>query len=172
MDSIIKFGEPGPMFRLQELRGELHTLDEYLGWIVVLNFWSAECDWCKRVDEELISYLNPWKDQVKVLWIASNDNESVDLIKKTAIDRKLPTVLVDTGHKVADLYGAETTPHFFILDGGGKLRYQGGWDNITFRQRKATQNYVPMVIEALGNDLVPEVTSTPAFGCMFVRFPG
>jgi peroxiredoxin len=172
MDTIIKIGEKAPRFQLHDLKGDQYSLEEYQGRIVVLNFWSAECDWCKRVDEELIPYLAPWNDQVKVLWIASNDNETVDLIEKTAAKRKLPTVLVDADHKIADLYGIQITPHFFIVDSGGKLRYQGSWDNITFRQRKATQIYVPTVIEALRHDQVPEVSSTPAYGCSLVRLNG
>jgi hypothetical protein len=72
---------------------------------------------------------------------------------------------------VADIYGAQITPHFFILDSGGKLSYQGAWDDITFRQRKSTQVYVPEVIEALQHDRVPKVTSTPAYGCTLVRHP-
>ncbi len=171
MDTIIKIGEAGPLFHLQDIAGDLHSLEEYLGRIVVLNFWSAECDWCKRVDEEIIHYLEAWKDRVKVLWIASNANESLDLVEKTAIERKIPTVLIDAELKVADIYGAQITPHFFILDSGGKLSYQGAWDDITFRQRKATQVYVPLVIEALNHDQVPEVTSTPAYGCTLVRHP-
>ena len=97
MDTIIKIGEQAPLFQLPDLEGKLHSLEDYLGWIVVLNFWSAECDWCKRVDEELIHYLDAWKDRVKVLWIASNANESLDLIEKMAAERKLPTVLMDDG---------------------------------------------------------------------------
>jgi peroxiredoxin len=172
MDTIIKIGQPTPQFQLEDLNGELHSLKEYLGLIVVLYFWSAECDWCNRVDEEVIRYLDAWKGRVKVLWIASNVNESVELIKKSATERKLPTVLVDVELKVADLYGAQTTPHFFVQDRDGRLQYQGAWDNITFRQREATKIYVPMVIEALSHDRVPEVTSSPAYGCTLVRHPG
>jgi thiol-disulfide isomerase/thioredoxin len=171
MDTIIKIGEQGPLFHLPDLEGDLHSLEEYLGRIVVLNFWSAECDWCKRVDEEIIHYLDVWKDRVKVLWIASNANESLDLVEKTALERKLPTVMIDAELKVADIYGAQTTPNFFILDRVGNLRYQGAWDDITFRQRKATRVYVPMVIEALIHNQVVEVTSTPAYGCTLVRHP-
>lgn len=152
MDTIIKIGEKVPQFQLHDLGREEHTLEGYAGWIVVLNFWSAECDWCKRVDEELITFLDVWKDKVKVLWIASNQNESRGLIEKTATERKLPTILIDTDYHVADLLGALTTPHFFILDGNGILRYQGAWDDITFRQRTATQVYVPAAIEALRHD--------------------
>jgi peroxiredoxin len=172
MDTIIRIGEQSPTFQLPDVGGKLHALEDYLGRIVVLNFWSAECDWCKRVDEDVILLLDAWKEQVKVFWIAANANEDLDMVEKTAIDRKLPAVLIDTDLKVADIYGAQTTPHFFILDRDGKLRYQGAWDNITFRQRQATQLYVPTVVEALIRDQVPEITSTPAYGCMLVRHPG
>ena len=171
MDPIIAIGEQAPRFELPELKGKILALEDLLGWIMVLNFWSAECEWCKRVDHEVITYLDAWKEQVKVLWIASNANESRDLIEKVAAERKLPTVLLDEQQKVADLYGAQTTPHFFVMDKGGKLRYQGAWDDITFRHRVATQVYVPQAIEALRHHLTPEVTQTPAYGCVLVRFP-
>ncbi len=172
MDTIIKIGALAPHFQLHDLGGEEHTLERYAGWIVVMNFWSAECDWCKRVDEELITYVDIWKDRVKVFWIASNQNESLGLIEKTVAERKVPTVLIDLEHNVADLFGALTTPHFFILDGKGILRYQGAWDDITFRNRTATQVYVPAAIAALRHGEIPTVTSTPAYGCTLVRFPG
>jgi peroxiredoxin len=172
MDTIIKIGDLAPRFLLYDLNGEEHTLEDFLGRMVVLNFWSAECDWCKRVDEELVTHLDAWKDWAKVLWIASNENESRSLIEKAAAERKLPTVLVDKEHHVADLFGALTTPHFYILDGRGILRYHGAWDDITFRKRTATKVYVSMVIEALRNDQLPVVTSTPAYGCTLVRYPG
>jgi len=172
MDTIIKIGDRAPLFQLPNLKGELHGLNEYLGWNVVLNFWSAECDWCKRVDEEVIDYLVAWNERVRVLWIASNANESVDLIEKTAAERKIPSVWIDADQKVADLYGAHITPQFYVVGGGGVLRYQGAWDNITFRQRKATQVYIPQVIEALLHDQSPEVTTTPAYGCTLVRHSG
>jgi peroxiredoxin len=171
MDTIIAVGEPAPRFKLPELKGKILALEDLLGWIVVLNFWSAECDWCERVDHELSTYLDEWKDRLKVLWIASNANESRELIEKEAAERKLPAVLLDEGQNVADLYGAQTTPHFFVIDEAGVLRYQGAWDDITFRHRVANQVYVPLAIEALRHHITPEITQTPAYGCVLVRFP-
>jgi hypothetical protein len=101
-------------------------------------------------------------------WIAPIQSES-ELSRKVAEERKLPTVLVDVSQHVADLYGAQTTPHFFIIDAGGKLAYQGAWDDITFRQRVATKVYVPAAVEALMNGLLPVDTQTPAYGCVLVR---
>lgn len=171
MDPVNAIGEKAPQFELNDLRGEVNSLARMHGWIVVLNFWSAECVWCERVDHELQRYLEEWKEQVKVLWIASNANESPDLIEKVANDRNLPTVLLDEHQKVADLYSVETTPQFFVVDAKGILAYQGSWDDITFRQRLATQTYVPQVVEALKQNLVPRISQTTPYGCMLVRLP-
>ncbi|OGN88990.1 MAG: hypothetical protein A2Y88_09790 [Chloroflexi bacterium RBG_13_48_10] len=170
MDTLIKTGEKAPSFQLPDLNGDPFSLEKLPGWITVLNFWSAECTWCERVDQEMRSYLEAWKEQVMVVWIASNANESRDLIESVASERKLPTVLLDAHQQVANLYGAQTTPHFFVVDTKGYLAYQGAWDDITFRQRVATQVYLPQVIEALKHQLVPEITQTEPYGCALVRY--
>jgi peroxiredoxin len=170
MDPIIAIGEEAPIFQLTDIRGDFYPLAKMLGRIIVLNFWAAECVWCERVDHELMGFLDTWKEQVIVLRIASNANESRVLIKRVAMERNLPTVLLDEHQQVADLYRAEMTPHFFIVDGRGKLAYRGSWDDISFRQRVATQVYVPEVVEALMQDLAPRISQTPPYGCVLVRF--
>jgi peroxiredoxin len=170
MDPLIKIGEEAPNFHLLDLQGELHDLESMRGWIMVLEFWSSECDWCERIDRELVSYLPDWRNQVKVWWIASNTKEPQVRIEQAAVERNLTTVLLDPDQIVADKYDAQTTPHFFIVDADGKLRYQGAWDDITFRQRTATQTYVPDVIRALVARQAPEITQTQPYGCLLVRF--
>ncbi len=173
MDTVIQIGEPAPNIHLFGLEGELHELESMRGWIVLLFFWSPECDWCDRVDRELVASLPGWRDRVKVWWIASNADEPRVQIEQAAVERTLSTVLIDTEQVVADMYGAKTTPHFFLVDELGNLRYQGAWDDITFRQRTATQAYVVQAIEALIHYQTPEVTQTEPYGCMLMRYsPG
>ena len=170
MDPIIDVGKQAPILQLTDLRGDIYTLAKMIGRIIVLNFWSAECVWCERVDHELMGFLDPWKEKVMVLWIASNANESRSLIERVATERNLPTVLLDERQHVADLYSAEVTPQFFIVDAKGKLAYRGSWDDISFRQRVATQVYVPQVVEALMQNLAPRISQTPPYGCVLARF--
>jgi peroxiredoxin len=169
MDPLIPIGEMAPDFELRDGFGKRYSKAGMQGHIGVLNFWSAECDWCRRVDAELVSKLNQWDNQVVVWWIASNTNEGLGLITQTAVERRIPCVLIDADHRVADLYGAQTTPHFFIIDGEGRLRYQGAWDDITFRQRNATRNHVSEAIDALLANRDIQLPQTPAYGCTIVR---
>jgi peroxiredoxin len=169
MDPMIAIGAQAPKFRLQDLQGQIISLEELGGRIVVLNFWSAECPWCERVDWELGSYMQIWKERVEVCWFASNHNETRQLIEKVAVERKLPRVFIDQNQRVADQYGAQTTPHFFVIDKGGRLAYQGAWDDLTFTQRVVTRSYVPQAVEALINHTTPEINQTSPYGCMLVR---
>jgi peroxiredoxin len=170
MDPLIQVGEHAPAFQLPDINGGTYNLEKMLGKIILINFWSAECEWCQRVDHEVNSYQDIWNEQVRLLWIASNSNETPTLIKNIVTQRNLPVVLMDEQHRVSDRYGAQTTPHFFILDAQGILRYQGAWDDITFRHRVATIEYVPQAIEALRHGQEPGITQTQPYGCVMVRF--
>lgn len=170
MDAVIPIGAKAPAFQLPDLHGNLVSLQNFLGSIVALYFWSAECSWCERVDHELVTYTAYWQDRVKVLWIASNAHETRELAEMLAAEREIPIVLLDEQLKVANLYGVQATPHFFVMDIQGNLAYQGAWDDITFRQRVATKSYVPQAIQALMNGHHPDITQTQAYGCTLVRF--
>ncbi len=104
-----------------------------------------------------------------MLSIASNRNETIQSIEKAAKVRRLPIVLIDADHVIADLYEAQTTPHVFVIDRNGILRYRGAVDDITFRQRKPTRFFLDEAVEALLEGHLPALTEAPAYGCTIVR---
>lgn len=161
--------KPAPGFTLPDLEGNLHSLKDFRNRIVIINFWSAECPWSKRCDGELHSLLDAWGEQVTLITVASNANESIEMLKQAATERQLPIVLHDADQTVADLYRTQTTPHLFVLDKAGILRYQGAFDDITFRQREATIKYLPAAVEALLAGSKPEIAQTTPYGCVLVR---
>jgi hypothetical protein len=83
--------------------------------------------------------------------------------------RGLPLVLQDSGGQVAELYEAQTTPHAFVLDQAGILRYRGAVDDVTFRHRTASRWYVEEAVKALLERRLPEVQEAPPYGCTLVR---
>ena len=95
MDALIETGKPAPELSLQDLYGRFHQLSAYLGKIVLLNFWSAECPWAARADQDLAPKLRQWGDGVVLLTIASNANESTEMLQRSATERGLERVLVD-----------------------------------------------------------------------------
>jgi peroxiredoxin len=160
---------PALDFELADLEGNLHKLSDYRGRIVIVNFWSAECPHSERTDRSTMACLVQWGAQVELLSIAANRSESAQRVEEAAKTRRLPTVLTDAQHVVADLYEAQTTPHVFVVDADGILRYRGAVDDVTFRQRQATRFYLEEAVEALLDGRIPEIQETPAYGCTIVR---
>jgi peroxiredoxin len=165
----MQLNQSAPDFELPDLQGHPCNLSEYRGRIVIVNFWSAECPHSERTDRYLVSLLERWTEEVVMLSIAANRNETTQRVAEAAQARRLPLVLSDAKHVVADLYEALTTPHAFLIDREGILRYRGAVDNITFRQREATRFFLQEAVEALLHGRLPELSETPAYGCVIVR---
>ena len=165
----MQLNAPAPHFELSDLQGNLRTLSDDRGKIVIVNFWSAECPHSERADRSIMATLVQWVGQVELLSIASNRNESTQLVEEIAKRRRLPTVLLDPQHVIADLYEAVTTPHAFVVDGEGILRYRGAVDDVTFRHRTASRFYLEEAVKALLDGRLPATQETPAYGCAIVR---
>ena len=163
-------GLEAPEFTLNDLENKAHNLSDYHQQVVLINFWSAECPWAERGDQLILEWLKIWQERVVLLTIASNINEQPDLLKKVAEQRGLPFVLRDPDHHVADLYGAETTPHVYVLDEQKLVRYMGGLDDVSFRKRTASQYYLRQAVDALLDGHQPEISRTDPFGCTIIRF--
>jgi peroxiredoxin len=162
-------GQPAPLFRRVDIQGVARSLQDFRGKVVILNFWSAECPWARRTDEALQELLEDWGDPVVLLSVASNVNEGEELVRRVADERNLPHLLIDKESRLADLYGAQTTPHLFVIDAQGILRYQGALDDVTFRRRNPTRDYLRQAVQAVLAGENPDPDQTPAYGCAIVR---
>ncbi len=167
----LPFHQTTPNFTLPDLTGNPHTLSDYRGQIVILNFWSAECSWAARTDPLLTQYLATWGEAVTLLSIAANANEPPEMLRQTAAERNLPVVLHDAERTVTELYGAQTTPHVYVLDTAGRLAYEGAFDDVTFHQRTPTRSYLKDAVDALLSGQSPDPAQTPSYGCTLVYYP-
>ena len=166
---MININQPVPDFELPDLHGKLQRLSDQRGKIIIVNFWSCECPHSERTDKAIMAMFVQWRDDVTMLSIASNRNEKLEDVKKAAEARRLPTILLDADCRVADLFEAQTTPHVFVIDRNGILRYRGSVDDVTFRQRIPTRFFLDLAVEALLEGHLPPLTESPAYGCTIVR---
>jgi peroxiredoxin len=165
----MQINTPAPDFALPDLYGQPQRLSALRGRIVIVNFWSCECPHSERTDRSTLACLVQWGGDVELLSVAANRSESLVSVAEVADARRLPRVLIDAEHAVADLYEAVCTPHVFVVDRDGILRYRGAVDDVTFRQRKATRFFLEEAVEALLEGRLPTLTETPAYGCTIVR---
>jgi len=161
--------QPVADFSLPDQNGQLHRLSDYRGRIVIVNFWSAECPWSERTDKSLVAFSNRLPGHVMLLPIASNVNEPDKMVNEAIRRRGLRFVLRDAGGGLADLWQAQTTPHAFVIDQSGILRYRGAVDDVTFRKRTSERFHAEEAVEALLGGRLPDVQETPPYGCAIVR---
>jgi peroxiredoxin len=171
MDSLAVLNRKiAPGFTLPDLEGKLISLEDYRGQIVVLNFWSAECPWAERADKEISAMLEDWGGKVTILSIASNANEPIKMLNKAAEERGISLVLHDSDQQIARMYDAQFTPQIFVLDAKGIVRYQGAFDDVTFRQPNPTRNFLREAVDALLDRKQPDIDQVPAYGCTVVYY--
>jgi peroxiredoxin len=174
--SKAKLGEAAPDFTLKDSDGKEHHLSDYTkdGKIVVLEWFNPECPFIKLHFEKqttMVDMYSKYKDKGVVV-IAINSTNSgnpsfgkdADAKKKWKID--FP-ILIDADGKVGHIYGAKTTPHMFVIDKKGILRYDGAIDNDPKLDKSAKDkhNYVRAALDSLlAGKKVAEAETKP-YGC-------
>ena len=168
-------GKPAPGFTLDAATGDgTHSLSDFEDKIVVLHFQSCNCPWDVAYQPQLNAIAEKFEDRgVVFLGINSNKTESGDQIQNYAPQANIPyTILKDPGNKVADQYMAKTTPHMYVIDGEGTLRYVGGIEEVPGGMNQVSQmdtQYLEPVLTALVNGSEPPYTVTKSKGCSIKR---
>lgn len=167
----IELNQPAPDFELSDFNGNTYRLSAYRGQIVVVDFWSAECPISRDYDEYFNELTERFEsNDVVLLAIDSNVYEDETVLTTALETRDLHfPVLRDEGNEIADAYGAKTTPHVFIVDREGMLRYRGHVDDRSWKQKEPTTNYVIPVVKALLEDDEPPIQESDHFGCTINR---
>ena len=95
---------------------------------IVLFAWSSSCPTIQLYADRLVDVFS--STGARVFPFACNTEESVASIRAAVTERALPyRILVDLDAKLADLLGARTTPHTFVLDEKDVLRFSGAPDS-------------------------------------------
>jgi thiol-disulfide isomerase/thioredoxin len=170
-----------PALTLKSLDGKTVSFKNLRGKVVVVHFWSTRCPFVKVSDPKMLALAKTYGKK-GVLFFAINANHTelrkkgpqkqpFAELKKVAKQRKLSfPVLVDPGNKAADRFQARTTPHCYVIDAKGILRYQGALDNDP-RGRKgdAVQNYLAQALDAVLAGKKVSQPNTRAYGCSIKR---
>jgi peroxiredoxin len=105
----------------------------------VLEWFNPDCPFVKYAHGEggpLESLANELTKKDGIVWLAINsgapgkEGAGVERNKQAQAEWKLEhPILIDEDGKVGHTYGAQTTPHMFVIDPAGKLIYAGALDN-------------------------------------------
>ena len=158
--------------------GKVHTMSEFRGKPVVLEWTNPGCPFVqKHYNSGNMQKLQASTVARGVTWIAINSGapgKQGYLDPKTApadvkrMGFKGTFEVPDSSGLIGKAFGAETTPHMFVLDGTGKLVYMGAIDSIpSFSEDDIAKadNYVTDALNAVLAGRLVAVAQTKSYGC-------
>ncbi|MEE8458991.1 MAG: redoxin domain-containing protein [Phycisphaerales bacterium] len=168
----LKIGDPAPNFTLTDTTGKKRSLSEYAGRIVVLEWTNTECPvvqrcYKKNTIQETVGHVK--KLDKDVVWLAinstnhTNNKQNVTWIKRYELNYP---ILLDIDGTVGHEYDARRTPHMFVIDKAGILRYHGALDSAYDKPKPDKPvNYVVNAVQQLvGGETVAPYYIKP-YGC-------
>jgi peroxiredoxin len=161
-------GDAAPDFTLKDELGNEHTLSELRGKVVVLEWTNPDCPYVQMHynDNPTMKTLHAKYSEQGVVWMAVNSTHyntaeaSQQWMEKHGL--KYHT-LQDADGTVGRQYGAQTTPHMYIIDAEGKLAYMGGIDAGPRSEEKGA--YVANALDEVIAGKPVSMAATKQYGC-------
>ncbi|MFN9164011.1 MAG: thioredoxin family protein [Alphaproteobacteria bacterium] len=178
-----EIGKPAPAFTAVDSNGKSHALADFKGKTVILEWTNDGCPYVKKhynagnmqkIQKDLTADGAVW---LSVISSAPGKQGHVD--GKGANDltksrNAAPTaVLLDPKGTIGRAYEAQTTPHMYVIDGKGVLRYMGAIDDkpsTDVASIPGARNYVRDAVAAVKAGKPVEVAATDPYGCS-VKYP-
>jgi peroxiredoxin len=171
-------GQSTPDFTLQGADGKSHSLSDYMGKFVVLEWTNPQCPFVhKFYDSGTMQKLQREETAKGVVWLRINSGapghegsqtpEEAAAYEKSKQVASTETLLDPTG-EVGHMFGATNTPQMFVIDKSGVLVYAGGIDNkpSTDAADIATaKNYVTAALDEAMAGKPVETASARPYGC-------
>jgi peroxiredoxin len=171
-------GRPAPNFTLTGADNKPHSLSDYKGKYVVLEWTNPNCPFVhKFYDSGTMQALQKqWTDK-GVAWLRVNSSAPghdgyQDAAALAAYEKdnhvNATESLMDPDGQVGHLYGARTTPHMFVIDSKGTLIYAGGIDNRPSPDPDSIAGATNYVSQALDEAMAGKPVATPTarpYGC-------
>lgn len=162
-------GEAAPGFTLRDQAGAEHSLAQYRGKIVVLEWINPDCPYVQRhYRARTMRALVDEFPSDQVVWLAVDSSHFVTPESSQAWreEHELPyPILQDPAGEIGRRFGATTTPNMYVVDAAGVLRYQGAIDDDPRGRSESPSNYVQAAVRSLlaGEDVA--TAQTRPYGC-------
>jgi len=171
-------GSAAPDFSAPDTNGKTHSLSQYKGKYVVLEWFNPECPFVKKhYGSDNMQKLQQEYTGKGVVWLTIDSNApgtegniAPDQAQKIMASwrTKQTALLLDPESKVARSYGAKNTPNMVVIDPEGKIVYEGAIDSKATPNPADIPNSTNYVKAALDESLAgkPVTTShTKPYGC-------
>lgn len=177
-------GQPAPALSATDTTGVTRDLESLKGKIVVLEWTNHDCPFVrKHYNSASIPNLQKEVTAAGAIWLsvissAPGEQGHVDAAQAnelTTSRNAAPTgIILDPEGTIGRAYTAQTTPHMYVIDAEGVLRYQGGIDSIASTRiediEKAQPYFRNAFLAVSEGKPVPQAVTRP-YGCT-VKYSG
>lgn len=171
-------GNPAPAFTLSDSNGRSQSLAQYRGKYVVLEWINHDCPYVrKHYNSGNMQRLQREYAGRGVVWLSINSSaagkqghfDNAEINRRQAEKNAAPTAyLIDTPGTVGRAYGAQTTPHMYIINPQGVVIYQGAIDSDSSSDPDTIATATNYVSQALNEAMAGRPVSTAttrSYGC-------
>ena len=170
-------GQPAPAFTVKDATGQVHSLQDFAGKNVVLEWTNHDCPFVVKHYSGNMQQLQQDMQAKDVVWLsvissAPGKQGHIDSAKAAELTRSRnaapTTILFDESGVMGKAYDAKTTPHMYVIDKNGVLQYMGGIDSIPSAKvddiAKATPYFANAANAVLAGN-TPDPAVTRPYGC-------
>jgi hypothetical protein len=169
---------PAPAFTATTADGKTVSLADYKGKTVVLEWTNHDCPYVKKhygsgnMQSQQKAASSQGVVWLQVISSAPGQQGHVDgaTAQKLNTDRgAVPTAtLLDPKGEIGKAYGAQTTPHMYVIRPDGTLAYKGGIDSLATADKNdigKAEPYVTQALVAVSSGRKVDKASTRPYGC-------
>ena len=173
-----KVGAAAPDFTATDSNGKPVSLASFKGKTVVLEWTNDGCPFVKKhySSQAMQGLQKKWTDK-GVVWLSVISSspgeqgyaEGPAANKLTADRGAAPSaVLLDPKGDLGRVFGAQVTPHMYVIKADGTLAYMGGIDDkptTRTEDLKTAKNFVDAALTEVADGKPVSVTTSRPYGC-------
>jgi peroxiredoxin len=171
-------GSAAPDFSLTDAKGKTHSLSQYKGKYVVLEWFNPECPFVKKhYGSGNMQKLQAEYTNKGVVWLSidssapgTEGNLTQEQAEKKMSEWKTrqTAFLLDPEGKAGRAYGAKNTPDMIIINPEGRIIYEGAIDSKATPNPadiSSSTNYVKVALDESMAGKPVTTSSTKPYGC-------
>lgn len=124
MISLVSFSNSAkaPDFNLKDQYGVVHSLENYKGKVIFLNFWATWCPPCKKEMPDIENIYKEYGENKKDVVILGVNSEKENEVKKFLKDKGYTfPIVIDENSEVMRKYFIQAFPTSFVIDKEGNV---------------------------------------------------
>ncbi|MGE3977873.1 MAG: peroxiredoxin family protein [Nitrospira sp.] len=120
---VVQVGDEAPNFQLRDLHGNMMSLSQLRGKVVLLNFWATWCGPCRVEMPAMEQLYQTFPRREFEILAVSTDSQGAAVTRPFQKQMGLTfPILHDSEYRTGLVYGARTLPITFMVDRRGIVR--------------------------------------------------